>query len=121
MPARTPKGWPTVIPRIVTDDIEGVVAFIKRVFDAAGEFHESRPAELAIGDSMIMVSGIEPRTSFPAFLYVYVEDVDKVYQRALKAGAKSIETPREMPYGDRRAMIEDRWSNLWQIATYQRR
>jgi glyoxalase/bleomycin resistance protein/dioxygenase superfamily protein len=54
--------------------------------------------------------------SFPIFLYVYVEDVDSTYQRALAAGAISIETPRDTPYGDRRAVVRDVSGNTFQIA-----
>ena len=50
---------------------------------------------------------------FPAFLYVYVDDADAVYTRALAAGAVSLEPPA----GDRRAMVRDEWGNTWQIAT----
>jgi PhnB protein len=57
-----------------------------------------------------------PTTSF---LYVYVPDTDEIYRRALQAGARSLEEPSDMPYGDRRAMVEDRWGNTWQIATYK--
>jgi uncharacterized glyoxalase superfamily protein PhnB len=53
----------------------------------------------------------------PAFLYVYVEDADRTYWRALAAGATSIEEPIDMPYGGRRAMVRGAWGNLWQIAT----
>jgi uncharacterized glyoxalase superfamily protein PhnB len=53
----------------------------------------------------------------PAFLYVYVPDTDTTYQRALAAGALSLEEPRDLPYGDRRGMVKDRWGNVWQIAT----
>ena len=49
----------------------------------------------------------------------YVEDTDTVYRRALQAGAVSIEEPAEMPYGDRRATVEDPCGNIWQIATHQ--
>jgi uncharacterized glyoxalase superfamily protein PhnB len=114
----TPPGWHTVTPRIFTDDPQGLVDFITRVFDAEGEFQETRPTELRIGDSMLMVSGTEARAATAACLYVYVRDVDWVYARALAAGARSIETPMVMPYGDRRAMVEDAWGNTWQIATY---
>ena len=57
----------------------------------------------------------------PAFLYIYVEDADRVFQRALDRGAKSLEEPQGMPYGDRRAMVLDRWDNIWQIATHRGR
>jgi hypothetical protein len=44
-------------------------------------------------------------------------DVDDTYRLAVSAGAVSVEEPRNLPYGDRRAMVEDRWGNIWQIAT----
>jgi uncharacterized glyoxalase superfamily protein PhnB len=53
----------------------------------------------------------------PAFLYLYVEDADATYRRAVQAGAQSLEEPSDMPYGDRRGMVQDRWGNVWQIAT----
>ena len=53
-----------------------------------------------------------------AFLYVYVDDTDAAYRRAIDAGARSLEEPSDMPYGDRRCMVEDRWGNTWQIATH---
>jgi uncharacterized cupin superfamily protein len=116
--ARVPPGWRTLTTRIFTDDVEGLVAFAKRTFDAIGEVFPGRPCELAIGDSWLMVSDIAARTPFPAFLYVYVDDADAVYHRALESGAASLEAPQDMPYGDRRAMVEDPWGNVWQIATY---
>jgi uncharacterized glyoxalase superfamily protein PhnB len=121
MTTARPEGWPAVIPRIVTQDVAGLVKFIKRTFNARGEYHEERPAELEIGDAIVMVSGLAGRKAFPAFLYVYVDDVDATYRRALKEGATSMEEPQEMPYGDRRAMVQDKWGNYWQIATYQSR
>jgi len=53
----------------------------------------------------------------PAFLYLYVDDADASYRHALAAGAVSIEEPGDMPYGDRRGMVEDPCGNIWQIAT----
>ncbi|MBV8285323.1 MAG: VOC family protein [Hyphomicrobiales bacterium] len=60
------------------------------------------------------------RQAPPVFLYVYVENADDAYQRALEAGALAIEKPADMPYGDRRAMVQDPWGNIWQIATHRR-
>jgi PhnB protein len=116
-----PESWPTVVPRIVADDPEALVAFVKHVFDAAGTFNDGRPSELRIGDSMLMISSPADRDRIPAFLYVYVPDTDLSYQRALSSGATSIEEPRDLPYGDRRAMVRDRWGNTWQIATHSGR
>jgi uncharacterized glyoxalase superfamily protein PhnB len=71
---------------------------------------------MQIGDSRVMVSGTEARAATRAFLYLYVDDADATYERAIKAGAKSVEKPADMPYGDRRAMVRDPGGNLWQIA-----
>ena len=104
-------------PRIVVDDPASVVAFLRAVFDADGEVHPDRPAEMRIGDCLVMVSGLlEGREPFAAFLYVYVRDADATYRRALAAGAVALEAPRDLPYGDRRATVRDRFGNVFQIA-----
>jgi uncharacterized glyoxalase superfamily protein PhnB len=113
-----PDGWPTVTPRIITSKPAEMVRFVKKVFRAKGKFQVNRPAEIRIGDSLLMISdGDGLREPMPAFLYVYVEDVDETYRRAVKAGAETIELPSDLPYGDRRAMMKDAWGNLWQIAS----
>jgi PhnB protein len=111
-----PVEYRSVIPRIVTDDVEGLVAFLRAVFDADGEIVAGRPVDVRIGDSIIMVSGTGERDAFPAFLYVYVDDADATYQRALAAGATSLEAPLDTPYGDRRAMVRDPWGDVFQVA-----
>ena len=110
-------GYHTVTPRIVVRGAEALVAFVKEVFGATGEYRSGIPAELRIGDSIIMVSEADVREPMPACLYVYVEDADTVWSRAVKAGATSIEAPMDTPYGDRRGMVKDQWGNSWQIAT----
>ena len=112
-----PEGWHTVTPRIVVDDPAALIAFLKRVFEAAGEIQGEAPAQVRIGDSLVMVSRTGAREAFPAFLYVYVEDADATYQRALDAGATSLEAVWDTPYGDRRGMVKDPWGNVWQVAT----
>jgi PhnB protein len=117
-----PDGRRTVIPRVITDDVAGLVGFLKIVFGAIGELQSGAPTEMRIGDSVVMISdGGGAREAMPAFLYVYVENADETYQRAIAAGAQSIERPADMPYGDRRAMVRDSWGNVWQIATYRGR
>jgi uncharacterized glyoxalase superfamily protein PhnB len=111
-----PDGYHTVTPRIFADNAEGLVAFIKHVFEATGDYQDERPSEIRIGDSILMISGREFRAAMPACLYVYVADVDATYRRAIDAGATSIEEPALQPYGDRRAMVRDAWDNYWQIA-----
>jgi uncharacterized glyoxalase superfamily protein PhnB len=95
------------------------VEFLRQAFGATGEFRTDRPSVIKIGDSLIMVSSVGPRDVMSAFLYLYVDDIDATYQRALQAGAVSLEEPSDLPYGDRRGMVKDRCGNIWQIATHK--
>ncbi len=115
-----PDGWHTVTPRIIVRDPAALVQFVKQVFGAAGDYRRDGPSEIRIGDSTIMISGADIRETTTAFLYVYVDDVDATWQRAVEAGATPLEEPQDLPYGDRRGMVKDRWGNLWQIATHQK-
>jgi PhnB protein len=116
----TPPGWHSVTPRIVVEDAAALVKFLELVFGATAELRGDAPALITIGDSIVMVSVAGSRDVFPAFLYVYVEDADATYQRALNAGAVSLEAVWDTPYGDRRGMVRDPWGNVWQLATYAR-
>ncbi|MEO8700258.1 MAG: dienelactone hydrolase family protein [Kofleriaceae bacterium] len=110
--------WPTIIPRIFTPEPAEVVRFAHEVFGATGELPEHAPAQLRIGDSVIMASdggGVRPPQT--ATLYIHVADVDAAYARALAAGATSLEAPKLQPWGDRVALVRDRTGNVWQIGT----
>lgn len=113
-----PPGWNAVTPRIVARYAEGLVEFLWEVFGAQGDFEEERPSVIMIGDSAVMITEAGIRNPFPAFLYVYVNDLDTIYGRAVAAGVVTHEEPLDTPYGDRRCMVEDKWGNMWQIATY---
>jgi PhnB protein len=97
-------------------DLDGQVRFLRDVFAADGEVQAGRPAELRIGDSVVMVSQAGERDEFPAFLYVYVADADACHRAAVGAGATTLEAPLDTPYGDRRAMVRDPFGNVFQIA-----
>lgn len=111
-----PSGFHTVTPRIVVSNVSAAVDFLRAVFNATGTVQANRPAEIRVGDSLIMVTPAGERELFPAFLYVYVDDADDAYRRALDAGAVSLEAPLDTPYGDRRAMVRDPFGNVFQIA-----
>jgi PhnB protein len=69
---------------------------------------------------MVMIGGGgswsgEPR---PATIYLYVNDVDTVYKQAVEAGAISTMEPEDQPYGDRLSGVNDRFGNVWYIATH---
>src|SRR6266550_6640427 len=114
-----PEGWHSVTPRLVVLDAAKLVQFLKHAFSATGHFRADRPSVIKIGDSLVMVGNADQRGAMPAFLYLYVDDTDMTYQRALEAGAASLEEPWDTPYGDRRGMVRDPCGNVWQIATHQ--
>ena len=109
-------GYRSVTPRIVVDDVNAQVRFLRHAFGAIGEVDPDRPAEIRIGDSLLMISSSNERQVFPAFLYIYVDDADATFERAIEAGATIVEHPVDTPYGDRRAMVSDGFGNLFQIA-----
>lgn len=109
-------GFHSVTPRLVVPDVGALVDFLRSVFGGTGEVRGDRPAEIRIGDSLVMITETGAREAFPGFLYVYVDDADATYGRAVAAGAATVEPPMDTPYGDRRAMVRDRWGNVWQIA-----
>ena len=88
-----PTGWHTVTPRIVVREAEQLVEVLKHVFGATGEYRPDMPAVMRIGDSTVMISDAGIREPSPAFLYVYVDNTDETYRRALEAGARSLEEP----------------------------
>jgi uncharacterized glyoxalase superfamily protein PhnB len=76
-------------------------------------------AEVRIGDSVVMMG--EPSNAsdaIPALFFLYVDDVDAAYQRAIEAGATSMREPEDQFYGDRRAAVLDTSGNQWWLATH---
>jgi uncharacterized glyoxalase superfamily protein PhnB len=108
----------SVTPRIITPDVVGVVAWMQAVLGAEAEVQADQPTEVVVGDSIVMVSdGGGVRPPYPAFLYVYVENVDAAFERALEHGVQEVvEEPSDQPYGDRRATVIDPQGNTWQLA-----
>ncbi len=112
-----PTRYHNLTIRLFVEDPAAEVAFLKAAFGALGELPLDRPAELTIGDSLILISGVEVREATRSFLSLYLPDLDAAYARAIEAGGVSLEEPRDVPYGDRRAMVADPFGNAWQIAT----
>ena len=114
-----PKGWHTVTPRLFVADAPKMVDFLVHAFGASGEFRDDGPSEIRIGDSIVMVAEAGVREAMPTFLYVYLEDADRAFRRAVEAGATITEEPQDLFYGDRRATVKDPFGNIWQIATHK--
>jgi uncharacterized glyoxalase superfamily protein PhnB len=120
-----PEGFHTVTPYLVVTNAADLIRFLEKAFNATTTERMTRPdgtihhAEVKIGNSMIMMGEATDKwKSKPASLYLYVEDVDSTYRRALEAGATSLNEPTNMFYGDRNAGVEDASGNTWWIATH---
>lgn len=121
-----PKGMKTVNPYLMVENVTKLITFIQTVFDGTLKFKLDRPdgsimhAEIIIGDSTIMAG--EPTEEFgkmPASLYVYVQDCDHVYEKAILNGAESIMVPTDMKHaGERYGGVKDFAGNIWWIATH---
>lgn len=122
-----PRGFRMVTPYLVAKDGPALVEFAKQAFGAEELFHTvgsagGLHAEVRIGDSMLMMGGGIPGKEFRSApnthaLHLYVKDADAVYQKALAAGATSIDAPRDQDYGERSASIKDPAGNYWYVAT----
>ena len=75
-------------------------------------------AKLQVGDSVIELGEARyPEQPLPTAIYLYVNDVDAMYEQALKAGGVSMLEPTDQPYGDRNAWIKDPFDNIWYLAS----
>jgi PhnB protein len=122
-----PDGFHSVTPYLTVRGAPKVIEFLKQAFGAEIA-HEpiKRPdgtimhAAVKIGDSCIMIAEeSEMAKATPSSLYVYVPDVDSVYQQAVKAGGKTMMEPMDMFYGDRCGGVKDPSGNSWMIATHK--
>jgi uncharacterized glyoxalase superfamily protein PhnB len=121
-----PDGYQTVIPYLLVEGAAELTTFLTNAFGAKVRQRLDRPdgsvmhVELQIGDSVVMIG--EPMAEFgpmPGSIYLYVEDCDAFYQRALQAGAVSVMPPTDMPHaGERYGGVKDGSGNLWWIATH---
>ena len=77
--------------------------------------------EAQIGDSMLVLEVSDPphRGATIGSIYVYVENLDVAYQRALACGATSIAAPEQKPYQERSAGVKDALGNTWWLSTFQ--
>lgn len=128
-----PEGYHTVTPYLMIRDAARAIEFYKEAFGAR-EIHrmvmpEGRigHAEIQIGDSRIMLADEFPEMGFvgpqtrggtTVSLMVYVEDVDAVFDRAVKAGAKVTRPVANQFYGDRLGGLEDPFGHAWHISTH---
>ncbi len=124
-PNPIPSGYHTVTPVISVKDAAALIDFMEQVLDAKRAEYITRPdgaimhAEVRIGDSKVMIGeacdGMGPT---PGALFLYLDDCDEFFRRAVDAGATVIMEPTDMFWGDRYSCVRDRWGNQWSFATH---
>jgi PhnB protein len=120
-----PEGSHTVTPYLMVQGASKLIDFLKQAFKAEEIHRFTFPdgtvmhAQVRIGDSMVMMSEARAEHEpMPTMIYLYVEDVDTVYKRALQAGAISLREPTNEFYGDRSGGIKAASGNQWWIGTH---
>ena len=120
-----PAHYNTVMPYLVIKNAQQFIEFTQAVFDATEvadmrsmrDEHTIMHSEVILGSSTIMFAdATEQFPERPAGLFVYVDDADATYQKALDAGATSIMPPADMPYG-RSSGVLDTHGNTWWITS----
>ena len=129
-----PEGYHTATPYLIVKGAARAIDFYKQVFGATELMRFPGPggaighAEIRIGDSPIMLADEAPQMGYrspqsvggtPVSVMLYVQDVDKVVDRAVKAGAKLERPVADQFYGDRNGTIHDPFGHVWTIATHK--
>lgn len=119
-------GLRTVTPYFHPRGAAKMIEFLHAAFDAETVERFDEPggvahAKIRIGDSIIEMGDAHGEFQpTPMTMHLYVPDTDAVYKRAIEAGATSLREPRDEPYGDRGAGVQDAFGNRWFIATHIR-
>ena len=115
----------TILPCLSLRGAAGFLEFAKQAFGAEeASVHKSPDgtvvhARVHIGDSLLAFGEAHGEYGpTPAALHLYVRDVDSVYATAVSAGAKVVRTLRDEPYGDRAAVLQDAFGNMWFPSTH---
>lgn len=132
-----PEGYHTVTPYIVVHNAGEAIDFYKNAFGAEEVFRMPGPngegvmhAELRIGDSVVMLCDEMPQSGrwkaphslkgTSVALHIYVEDVDKAFQKAIDAGASATMPVMDTFWGDRYGKLTDPFGHDWSIATHKK-
>jgi PhnB protein len=128
-----PDGYRTATPYLIVKGAAEAIEFYKRAFGATELLRMADPkgrvghAEIRIGDSVIMLADEHPEIGHrgprslggsSVSILLYLPDVDAVFERAIKAGARTARPVENQFYGDRSGTLEDPFGHVWTIATH---
>ncbi|HKY21646.1 MAG TPA: VOC family protein [Vicinamibacterales bacterium] len=128
-----PEGYATITPYLIVKGASDAIDFYVRAFGAREIMRIPASdgtighAELQIGNSRVMLADEHPDQGYRSpqslggsgsGLMLYLEDVDRVFTRAVNAGAKEIEPVKDQFYGDRSGTLVDPFGHWWTVATH---
>ena len=128
-----PDGYRTATPYLIIKGAADAIEFYKKAFGATELLRMADPqgrvghAEIKIGDSVIMLADEHPSMGYrgprslggsSVSILLYLPDVDEVFARAVKAGAKAQRAVANQFYGDRSGTLEDPFGHVWTVATH---
>jgi len=127
-----PQGFQTITPSLTCKNTAAAIELYKKAFGAVERSRMAGPdgnivhAELQIGSSVLMLadefpgmSGAPTPGALPSHsLYVYVENVDSVHERAVASGCQGAMPPADMFWGDRMSKVIDPFGHHWNLATH---
>jgi PhnB protein len=128
-----PEGYRTATPYLIIKGAAEAIDFYTRAFGATELLRMADPqgrighAEIKIGDSVIMLADEHPAMGYrgprslggsSVSILLYLENVDGVFERAIKAGAKAQRAVADQFYGDRSGTLEDPFGHVWTVATH---
>jgi len=128
-----PEGFHTVTPYLTVRGAAAAIGFYEEAFGAREIFRWADPdgrirhAEVVIGDSPVMLTDESPEFGMsgpqslggsPVHMFLYVEDADAVFDRAISAGATELMPVEESSDGDRRGGVTDPFGHVWYIGTH---
>jgi PhnB protein len=123
-PKATPEGYHTVTPYLIVEGADKLVDFVKAAFDATVLMTTTNPdgklghTEVRIGDSVLMLAEARGEWhAMPTMLYLYVEDADSTWKKAIDAGATSVMPVQDQSYGDRSGGVKDMCGNQWWVGS----
>ena len=128
-----PEGYHSITPYLIIKGAAEAIEFYKKAFGATELFrmdHQGQIgyAEIKIGDSPIMLADEQPGMGYlspttiggtPVSLMIYVDDVDKIYNEAIKSGGQELKALKDQFYGDRSGTLKDPFGHIWTVATHK--
>jgi PhnB protein len=132
-PRAVPEGYSTVTPYLIVTGAAAAIEFYKKAFGAVEIMRLTQPdgkighAEIQIGSSKVMLADEaldmgfwSPRSlgGSGTGIMLYVDDVDRAFERARSAGAKALQPVKNQLYGDRSGTLSDPFGHMWTISTH---